>query len=163
MWSSLPEPRPGFQDFIISLLYCAGFGTRDIIKTLTGTANVLPTPWAAARFSRFYNFPLGAGGGTRDSALPHKKSLPVRQMCSWLPEPRPGRQHFSHSRCYRKNKIYIYKNEEEEEEEDCFKLKETLQHKNVLALVETNNGMFISGSYGDKNIKIWQPSSSLFW
>ena len=48
----------------------------------------------------------------------------------------------------------------EEEEEDCFKLKETLQHEYVEALVETNNGMFISGG---ENIKIWQSSSSLFW
>ena len=47
-----------------------------------------------------------------------------------------------------------------EEEEDCFKLKETLQHKGVDVLVETNKGMFISGSWNDKNVKIWQTSSS---
>ena len=62
------------------------------------------------------------------------------------------------SSCPKENKIDIYK----KEEEDCFKLKETLQHKDVYALVETNNGMFISGSLNDKNIKIWQSSSSLF-
>ena len=65
------------------------------------------------------------------------------------------------SACFNENKIDIYK-KEREEEEDCFILKETLQHKDVYALVETNNGMFISGSYDDKNIKIWQSSSSLF-
>ena len=70
-------------------------------------------------------------------------------------------KHILISSCYGENKIDIYK-KEREEEEDCFKLKETLQHKDVYALVETNNGMFISGSYDDKNIKIWQPSSSLF-
>ena len=59
------------------------------------------------------------------------------------------------SSCPVENKIDIYK----KEEEDCFKLKETLQHKGVRVLVETNNGMFISGGY-DKNIKIWQSSSS---
>ena len=63
------------------------------------------------------------------------------------------------SSCPNENKIDIYK-KEREEEEDCFKLKETLQHNSVNALVETNNGMFISGSRDDKNIKIWQSSSS---
>ena len=62
------------------------------------------------------------------------------------------------SSCPVENKIDIYK----KEEEDCFKLKETLQHKGVRVLVETNNGMFISGSWNDNNIKIWQSSSSLF-
>ena len=42
------------------------------------------------------------------------------------------------SSCLKENKIDIY--EKEEEKEDCFKLKETLQHKDVSDLVETNNG-----------------------
>ena len=61
------------------------------------------------------------------------------------------------SSCYVENKIDIYK----KEEEDCFKLKETLQHNRVSYLVEKNNGMFISGGR-DENIKIWEASCSSF-
>jgi len=67
------------------------------------------------------------------------------------------RNHLLISCCYRENKINIFQLKKEKEEE--FKLKETLQHKEVETLVEMSNEIFLSGGY-DKNIKIWHLSSS---